>query len=149
VRVPDCTSAPYGGSVPSGGGGGGGGGGGCCPSDGSEYVFEYDFVAFGQQYVGVIDSLFWSSGSLNLGGLILNPPCDIGPPPEYLAYFGTLDCVGGTYYFSIQFACGPNFCFIDPSDFDYSVTGCPGNPTIYLTILPGRCASGSFVLRPA
>jgi len=150
VRVPDCTSAPYGGSISSpGGGGGGGGGGGCCPQDGSEYVLEYNFVAFGQQYVGVIDSLFWSAGDLNLGGAILNPPCNIGPPPEYLDYFGTLSCVDGNYYFSIYFSCGSSLCFIDSSDFDYSVTGCPGNPTIYFTILPGRCASGSFVLRPA
>jgi hypothetical protein len=151
VRVPDCTSAPSSGSTSSSGssGGGGGGGGGCCPQDGIEYVLEYDFVVFGQQYVGAFGSLFWSSGSLVISGTISDPPCDPGPPPEYLGYFATVDCVNGSYYFSIYFSCGSNFCFTDPSDFDYSVNGCPGNPTIYITIKPGRCASGSFVLRPA
>jgi len=146
VRVPDCTSAPYGGSISSPGSGGGGG---CCPQDGSEYVLEYDFVVFGQQYVGAIGSLFWSGGSLNLGEIIFDPPCDVGPPPEYLLYFGIVDCESGNYSFSIYFACGSNFCFADSSGFDYSVIGCPGNPTIYFTIRPGGCVSGSFVLRPA
>ena len=154
VRVPDCTSAPYGGSISSPGGGGGGGGGGdiCCPQDGSEYVLEYDFVVFGQQYVGAIDSLFWSqsrTGTLDLMGAIPDPPCDIGPPPEYLDYLGVLDCVDGNYYFSIRFSCQSDFCSTNPFDFNYSVTGCPGNPTIYITTLPGRCVSGSFVFRPA
>lgn len=151
VRVPDCTSVPQSGSTP---GGGGGGGGVCCLPDGIEYVLEYDFVVFGQQYVGVIGSLFGSGGpqgvSLNLGETILDPPCDIGPPTEYLSYWGTLDCVNGNYRLSIYFSCGQNFCFTDPSDFDYLVIGCPGNPTIYVTVKPGHpCLSGSFVFRPA
>jgi len=149
VRVPDCTSAPYGGSISSPGGGGGGGGGGCCPQDGSEYVLEYDFVVFGQQYVGAIGSLFWSGVVLNVPTTNLTPPCDPGPPPTYLRFGGFVDCASGNYNIHFALTCGGLYCFLEIGDFDITVTGCPGNPTIYLTILPGSCASGSFVLRPA
>jgi len=140
VRVPDCTSAPYGGSISSPGGGGGG----CCPQDGSEYVLEYDFVAFGQQYVGVIDSLFWSGTTLPI------LPTDLGPcNSDRLLFDGAFACDSGSYAGGVEIRCGIDSCLITTNDVDITVTGCPGNPTIYLTILPGRCASGSFVLRPA
>jgi hypothetical protein len=151
VRVPDCTSAPH--SAPTstpGGGGGGGGGGGCCPPDGVEYVLEYDFVVFGQQYTGAIGSLFFSSGSLTVSGTMSATPCDPGPPPVYPNYMITAGCVDGNYSFSIYLFCGLQNCWVYPANVDYSVTGCPGNPTIYITVKPGHpCLSGSFVLRPA
>jgi len=40
------------------------------------------------------------------------------------------------------------FCVLYPEDIDSLTVGCPGAPTVYFTILPGRCISGSFVLRP-
>jgi hypothetical protein len=153
VRVPDCTSAPYGGSISSPGGGGGGGGGGCCPQDGSEYVLEYDFVAFGQQYTGSLGPLLWSAFGNNTAELTIPlttlGQCDSGPPPRYLQITGYVACVNGNYGMQISISCSPDVCTLLAYDFSYSVTGCPGDPTIYLTILPGRCASGSFVLRPA
>ena len=151
VRVPDCTSAPYGESISSpGGGGGGGGGGGCCPQEDIEYVLEYDFVAFGQQYAGIIDSLFWNSNLvLYVSTTTLAPPCDSGPPPVYLQLGGAVYCALGDYMAVFEITCGSSLCPLDLGGSDITVVGCPGNPTIYLTIPPGYCASGSFVLRPA
>jgi len=150
VRVPECTSAPYGGSISSpGGGGGGGGGGGCCPQDGSEYVLEYDFVVSGRTFSGVSYSSGWVWGIIGWSFTIPNPPCDNGPPPVYLFVYFSARCENGSVYPSVTLVCGTSFCTLNPDDFEVTVTGCPGNPTIYLTILPGRCASGSFVLRPA
>ena len=153
VRVPDCG---YYGSSPSSdsgsgnsGGGGGGGGTSCCPQDGSEYVVEYDFTVFGQQYVGGFGPLYWVNGSLPFGGTIYNPPCNPGTPPRYLILNAALGCVNGVYYLSVGFGCQPNICTTTPDDYDVSVTGCPGNPTIVFTLRPGRCASGSFTVRPA
>ena len=152
VRVPDCG---YYGSVPSssdssgGSSGGGGGGGGCCPQDNAEYVVEYDFTVFGQRYVGAFGPLYWTNGSLPFGGTIYNPPCNPGPPTRYLILNAALGCVNGVYNLSIGFGCQPNICTTAPNDYDVSVTGCPGNPTIVFTLRPGRCASGSFVVRPA
>ena len=146
VRVPDCTSAPYGGG---GSGGGGGGGGGCCPQDGSEYVLEYDFVVFGNAYSGTNGSLVWVSGICDGGFSNFSPLCDIGPPPQYLEVVMYFTCAFGAFNVNFSATCGTSTCQLLTSDFDITVTGCPGNPTIYFTILPGRCASGSFVLRPA
>jgi len=149
VRVPDCTSAPYGGSISSPGGGGGGGGGGCCPQDGSEYVLEYDFVVFGNAYSGTNGSLVWASGICDGGFSNFSPLCDIGPPPQYLEVIMYFICAFGVLDINFSATCGTSICYLSSIDFDITVAGCPGNPTIYLTILPGRCASGSFVLRPA
>ena len=149
VRVPDCTSAPYGGSAPSDGGGGGGGGG-CCPQDGSEYVLEYDFVVFGNRHVGVGGNTLWFGGGWSNMFSDFSVPCDPGPPPIYLGIFATFTCdLNGLEVDDLTLYCGVVSCSLRTDDFDITVTGCPGNPTFYLTILPGRCASGSFVLRPA
>jgi len=153
VRVPDCGyygSAPSssGSSGGSSGGGGGGGGGGCCPQNGSNYVLEYDFVVSGRTFSGVSQSLGWMWGIIGWSFTIPNPPCDDGPPPLYLFMYFSARCENGNIYPSVTLVCGTPFCTLNPSDFAITVTGCPGNPTIYLTILPGRCASGSFVLRP-
>jgi len=148
VRVPDCTSAPYSGSTP--GSGGGGGGGGCCPQDGSEYVLEYDFVVQGNRYVGAGGNAIWVGGEWSSLFPDYSTPCNPGPPPEYLGIFATFTCnQNGLIVDEILLYCGVLPCTLFTSDFDIVVAGCPGNPTIYLTILPGRCASGSFVLRPA
>ena len=150
VRVPDCTSAPYGGSISSpGGGGGGGGGGGCCPQDGSEYVLEYDITVFGSSYNGVGGNALWFNGEWSTLFQNSSTPCDPGPPPSYLAIFATFFCdQNGFRVNDITLYCNAA-CILVASDFQITIDGCPGNPTIYLTILPGRCASGSFVLRPA
>ena len=138
TEIMDCGSG-------SGSGiGGGSGSGGCCPQNGSEYVLECDFVAFGQQYVGVIDSLFWTNGVWSIMPTALGP-CDDGS----LAIDGAFVCNNGSYTGGVEIRCGIDSCLITTNDVDITVTGCPGNPTIYLTIRPGRCASGSFVLRPA
>jgi len=129
--------------------GGGSGSGGCCPQNGSEYVLEYDFVVSGRTFSGVSYSLVWMWGITGQSFTIPNPPCDNGPPPVYLFVYFSARCENGNIYPSITLVCGTPFCTLNPDDFEVTVTGCPGNPTIYLTIRPGRCASGSFVLRPA
>jgi len=157
VRVPDCGyygSGPSSGSasVPSsdGGGGGGGGSGVCCPQDGSEYVLEYDFVVFGNRYVGVGGSALWLGGFWQNMFRGFGAPCNPGPPPSYLGIFATFTCIQNRLEVSdLTLYCGVVYCGLVTSDFDITVTGCPFNPTFYLTIRPGRCASGSFVLRPA
>jgi len=144
VRVPDCTSAPYGGSISSPGGGGGGGvGGGCCPQDGSEYVLEYDITVSGIRCTGTTDPEVWSSNFTIWRDITLScTTC------SDFALFSCNDNDGLLASYAID--CGDFFsCTLNPDDFEVTVTGCPGNPTFYLTILPGRCASGSFVLRPA
>jgi hypothetical protein len=154
VRVAECTSVPHSAptSTPGGGGGGGGGGGdSCCPADGTRYVVEYDFVVFGNSYSGTNtgSQITWGSGICTGGFEDFNPVCDPGPPEQHLSvsmYF-TCDSNGFHVYFSAQ--CGSSTCNLTTDDFDVTVTGCPGNPTYYLTIKPGRCASGSFVVRPA
>jgi hypothetical protein len=154
VRVPDCTSAPYSGSVSSpgsgSGGGGGGGGGGCCPQDGIEYVLEYNLVVFGNSYNGVGGNSLWSGAAWSSAFQDFSAPCDPGPPPEYLGIFANFVCsLSGLEVYGLTLYCGMAYCTLLTSDFQITTTGCPGNPTFYLTILPGRCASGSFVFRPA
>ena len=150
VRVPDCTSASYGGSISSsGGGGGGGGGGGCCPQDGSEYVLEYDFVVSGRSYSGVTNSQSWTGNFIVWWLHTTSGICDDGPPLTYLSINTEFICNSGYLNFFFDFYCVFLLCALNENDFEVTVTGCPGNPTFYLTILPGRCASGSFVLRPA
>jgi hypothetical protein len=153
VRVPDCTSAPYGGSAPSpgggGGGGNGGGGGGCCPQDGSVYVLEYNFVAFGNAYSGTNSGLVWFSGICDGGFWNFSPLCDPGPPPQYLEVIMYFTCTFNVLNINFSAMCGNSTCQLATSDFEVTTVGCPGNPTFYITIRPGRCASGSFVLRPA
>jgi len=156
VRVPDCgyygsapsSSGSSGGS--SGGGGGGGSGGGCCPQDGSEYVLEYDVFVFGNRHVGAGGNALWSGGVWWNMFQDFGTPCNPGPPPGYLGIFATFVCNQNSLEVNdLTLYCGIVYCSLVTSDFDITVTGCPFNPTFYLTIRPGRCASGSFVLRPA
>jgi len=150
VRVPDCTGAPYGGSVPGSDGGGGGGGVGCCPQDGREYVLEYDIVVFGNRHVGAKYNTFWFGRLWESIFEDVGTPCNPGPPPSYLTIFAVFSCTRNRLEVDdLTLYCDMAFCSLVTSDFDITVVGCPSNPTFYLTIRPGRCASGSFVLRPA
>jgi hypothetical protein len=157
IRVPECGyygSTPESGSYYRGysGGGGGGGGGGdiCCPPDGNEYVLEYDFVVFGQRYVGVGGNALWTGTQWWSVFEDYSTPCNVGPTADYLGISATFFCnPNGLEVDQLILYCGGSFCALVTADFDITVVGCPGNPTFYLTIRPGRCASGSFVLRPA
>ena len=148
VRVPDCTSAPYGGSISSPGGGGGGGGG-CCPPGDVPYVVEYDITVNGQTYSGVTYESYWSG--TQYGTVTASHPNSLCDPPYLFLSFlaGCFPGVSAGVIFSIS--CGSSLiCYLaTPDDIDVTVTGCPGLPTFYFTIRPGRCASGSFVIRPA
>jgi len=166
VRVPDCGyygsspssdsgSGNSGGGGDSGGGDNGGGGGGdaCCPQQGSSYMLEYDFVVFGQQYTGTIGPSIWQPTIDGVGIIIpwaINNPLCAGT--GQLNCLFEAKCFGAVYEFFAFFGCGANFCIAtsESLDFDYVVTGCPNNPTIYVTVNPfHHCLSGSFVLRPA
>jgi len=141
VRVPDCTSAPYGGSISSPGGGGGGGGGGCCPQNGSEYVLEYDVTYFGMTCTGTTGPWPWSVNAISWGFLTSHcTSCE-----DFIYFY----CDNGDLTIYYEIYCASGNCVLFTDDFDVTVTGCPGLPTFYITIKPGRCASGSFVLRPA
>ena len=150
IRVPTCGY--YDGSTPESGGGysGGGGGGGGCPRNDVEYVLEYDVVVFGQQYVGVGGNALWQGSSWWSVFQDFSTPCNPGPPPTYLGIFATFICnQNGLEAVDLTLYCGESTCTLTMNDFDITVAGWPGDPTFYLTIRSGRCASGSFVLRPA
>jgi len=146
VRVPDCTSAPYGGG---GGSGGGGGGGECCPQDqNSQYFVDYDITFSGVTRSGTYGPVTFSGINLNVGIVIFDPAC---MPPPFLIVVDFW-CMRGQNIpeTNIDLSCGNNNCTLQyPYDLDILTVGCPGLPTYYITIKPGRCASGSFVLRPA
>jgi hypothetical protein len=139
----------------SGSGGSGGYLGSCCPAEGSEYILEYDFTVYGRQYTGQFGPRSWigtafAGLSISFWEFIDNPPCDNGIPPQSLDFRLEAYCVQGNYNLHVETNCWPNFCEALGLDFDISVTGCPGNPTIYATVKPGHpCLSGTFVLRPA
>jgi len=145
IQIPVCSGSGGGGggSGGSGGSGGNGGGSGCCPQDGSEYVLEYDITVLGIRCTGTTDPEVWSSNFTNWIGITSSrTACSDA------AYFSCDN--DGNLSVAYIIDCGDFFsCTLNPDDFEVTVTGCPGNPTIYLTIRPGRCASGSFVLRPA
>jgi hypothetical protein len=152
IQVPVCSGSggggggsggSGGGSGGSGGGSGGsGGGGGCCPPEGSEYVLEYDITFLGVRCTGTTSPETWFMGAI-YWYFILTPclPCEDSV---------TFICDGnGNLTVGFGMWCAPDFCGLSTNDFDIIVNGCPGLPTFYLTIKPGRCASGSFILRPA
>ena len=142
----------------SGSGGSGifGSGGGlevCCPASGSEYILEYNFTVYGRRYTGTLGPRSWYGvgGSLDLHFWepLDNPPCDNGQPPQSLDFYFRAICSQGNYRVALDANCWPNFCSAYDLDFDILVTGCPGNPTINITVKPGHpCLSGSFTLRP-
>ena len=155
VRVPDCG---YYGSAPSisgssGGSGGGGGGGGnndlCCPQDRNrQYYVDYNITFSGVTHSGTYGPVTFSGITLNAGIAIFDPAC---MPPPFLIVVDFW-CMRGQNIpeTNIDLSCGNNNCTLQyPYDLDILTVGCPGLPTYYITIKPGRCASGSFVLRPA
>jgi hypothetical protein len=142
VRVPDCG---YYGSSPSSdsgsGNGGGGGNGECCPPDGSWYVLDYDLEILGDTISGTSDPKQWSDNTITWNnGVTGIPDCVEG---------ASFTCILGSLTGGYVLHCNWYQCALDTDDFDITVTGCPELPTFYITIKPGRCASGSFVLRPA
>ena len=150
TEIMDCGS----GSGGSGIGGSGGGFGYCCPAEGSEYELDYNFQVYGRQYTGTLGPSPWVGTLIGLEcyfwEFLDNPPCDNGVPPQSLEFSFNAFCVQGNYTVGVEANCWPNFCSAAYLDFDISVSGCPGNPTISITVKPGHpCLSGSFTLRPA
>jgi len=129
-----------GGTSGSGGGGYGGTGGECCPPDGSWYVLDYDLEILGDTISGTSDPKQWSDNTITWNnGVTGIPDCVEG---------ASFTCILGSLTGGYVLHCNWYQCALDTDDFDITVTGCPGLPTFYITIKPGRCASGSFVLRP-
>jgi hypothetical protein len=150
VRVAECTSVPHSAptSTPGGGGGGGGSGEICCPPGDVPYVIEYNFTVNSGSYNGVTSEWYWSGSQFTVSATHDDSSCN----PPYLSILFTLSClanvgIGG----QVNFVCGyTTICSLStPGDIDVVVTGCPNLPTFYFTIKPGRCASGSFVVRPS
>ena len=116
---------------------------GCCaPPDGTEYVLDYDIVVFGVRCTGTTSPEEWFASTIFWS--FITSSC---LSCEDSFSFGCDS--NGNWNASFGIWCDPYYCGLSTDDFDITVTGCPGNPTIYLTIRPGRCASGSFVIRPA
>jgi hypothetical protein len=159
VRVLDCgyyRSEPSSASEPSSDGGGdsggdsgGSGGGGsnnlCCPPPNSQYVIDYYLTIDEDSYSGSVQgswfgNIFYAyarhSSQLCLFDLNIN----------FSFVCNTLGPLG-----SIEFVCmGTTICNLQIiGDTQVTISNCPNLPTFYVSILPGRCASGSFVLRPA
>jgi len=157
VRVPDCgyygsEPSSSSGSDPTGGSSGGGGGSGndiCCPPGDEPYVVEYNITVNGQTYSGVTSEEYWSGTQYGtVTAYHFNSSCN----PPYLFLDFLAGCLSGTSAgVSLSIRCGFNLiCYLaTPDDIDMTITGCPGLPTFEFTIKPGRCASGSFVLRPS
>jgi hypothetical protein len=104
-------------------------------------VLEYDLTVLGTHCIGVTNPEVWLYSFTYY--LSLTDSCT---GCSDVAFFS---CNNGNLsaYYSID--CGDFFsCNLYPDDFEITVTGCPDSPTFYLTIKPGRCVSGSFVLRP-
>ena len=132
----------------SGSGGSGSGLENCCPPDGTEYVLEYNFSVFGKSYSGTTNPQTWGAGIIGWSLTEPDPDCVFGL--QWTLYTTCANTGGmGAPFFGAT--CGNLDCYLDAweSNWDITVTGCPGLPTAYFTIKPGRCASGSFVLRPA
>jgi hypothetical protein len=155
VHVPDCG---YYGSSPSsdsGSGNSGGGGGGdgnndlCCPQDQNrQYYVDYNITFSGVTHSGTYGPVTFSGITLNAGIAIFNPACM--PPPFLVVVNFWCERGQGIPETHINLSCGNNNCTLQyPYDLDISTTNCPGNPTYYISIKPNRCASGSFVIRPA
>jgi len=133
TEIMDCGSGS--------GSGSGGGGGGCCPPDGSWYVLDYDLEILGDTISGTSDPKQWSDNSITWNyGITGIPDCAEG---------ATFTCILGSLTGMYGLHCAWYQCALYTDDFDITVTGCPELPTFYITIKPGRCLSGSFVLRPA
>jgi len=140
------------------GGSGGGGSTRCCPPTGLYYYLEYDFTVFGKRYTGFTSSDTWNPGVDGIHvmyvGQFYDPPCieDDGEGYTwYLQYLVTVWCDNGNYRCHISLNCPINnyYCIATETDVNFSVVGCPSNPTIYITVKAGHpCLSGSFVLRP-
>jgi len=156
VRVPDCG---YYGSAPSssdssGGSSGGGGGGGsgddiCCPPGDEPYVVEYNITVNGQTYSGVTYESYWSGTQYGTVTAV-HSNSDCNPPYLFLDFLA--GCLSGVNYgVGLWIRCGFSLiCYLaTPDDIDKTITGCPGLPTFQFTIKSGRCASGSFTIRPA
>jgi len=133
TEIMDCGSGS--------GGSGGSGSGGCCPPDGSWYVLDYDLEILGDTISGTSDPKQWSDNSITWNyGITGIPDCAEG---------ATFTCILGSLTGMYGLHCAWYQCALYTDDFDITVTGCPELPTFYITIKPGRCLSGSFVLRPA
>jgi len=125
----------------SGSGGSGSGLENCCPPDGSWYVLDYNLNILGDDISGTSSPRQWSNNSITWNyGITGAPDCAEG---------ATFTCNSGALTAWYGLHCAWYQCIVDEDDFDITVTGCPDSPTFYLTIKPGRCISGSFVLRPA
>ena len=159
VRVPDCTY----GSAPSGGDGGGEGGNGddggngyeCCEfEEGTPYTATFDIEFNGNSYTGTLSATAFSHG-VTFYGFLNGPLC--GEEYQYPFSVDELSLICDTDNFLEVFL--RLFCNEFPeclltlnpshSDFDITITNCNYNPTIILTIKPGRCASGTIVITPS
>ena len=134
------ASGNSGGSSGNNGGGGGGNNQACCPPNGAAYVMDYNITLSGTPFSGTSDVNIWNFWGI--GWFI-----SMGGQNCYLLTQAT--CNNGNVSFSLSYMCPGQNCIADADDFDYTITGCPGNPTINITVKPGHpCLSGSFTLRP-
>ena len=155
VRVPDCG---YYGSEPSSGstsepssdsGGGSGGEGGsnnqCCPPPNSQYIVDYNLTISGNSYSGSVQGI-WFGNVFYAYATHNSPLCPFGLNINFSLTCNTAGVLG-----SIEFTCmGTTICNVQVlTDTEVTVSNCPNLPTFYVSILPGRCASGSFTIRPA
>jgi hypothetical protein len=155
VRVPDCgyygsTSGSDSGSdsSESGGSDSGGGGGGnnwCCPPSNSQYVIDYNLTISGNSYSGSVQGI-WFGNIFYAYATHSSPLCPFGLNINFSFVCNMAGPLG-----SIEFTCmGTTICNVQIlTDTQVTASNCPNLPTFYVSILPGRCASGSFVLRPA
>jgi len=114
------------------------------------YVADYQIQVAGEQHSGtmmhrgrydfnfedrIVSQLFSRFTTISLvGDFYRNPDRS----------FGELDV------FFIQLLDPYSFnCVLRKNDVDIVISGCPGAPTFYITILPGRCISGWFTVRLA
>ena len=133
----------------SGSGSGSGNNDLCCPQDQNRrYYVDYNITFSGVTRSGTYGPVTFSGITLNAGIAIFDPACM--PPPFLVVVNFWCERGQGIPETHINLSCGNNNCTLQyPYDLDISTTNCPGNPTYYISIKPNRCASGSFVIRPA
>ena len=123
----------------------------CCPPPTQEYELVWDITAFGENCVGCRRGLYWDQSGCILY-LHNNAPSECSNFTPF-ALWSYIQCLGqdSEYEFNlVMYPVGDQLaCLLGNDDLDVTVSGCDASlPVIQATIKSGRCASGSFTVRP-